>query len=118
METAQIIARILGPVLAAVSSSELLHQRIWKDVPPWHVHLNGLVLFAGGVTTISFHHDWRWEPALMVTLAGWLMIVAGAFRLYLPEAKQSTGGAGFYALTSGLTLYGLALCAFGYLAGA
>lgn len=49
MDLSLQIAGILGPILMALASSEYLNYRIWEQVEPTLVYLNGLFLFSGGM---------------------------------------------------------------------
>ena len=82
------IAGILGPLLMILISSEYLNFGIWKKVEPTLVYLNGLVLLAAGLVIVRFHNLWVVDWPLLITVLGWALLVAGAFRMYFPLAKQ------------------------------
>jgi hypothetical protein len=83
------IASILGPVLMIVSSSEYLNFKIWKNVDPTVVALNGLILLICGLTIVRFHNFWNLNWTFVITILGWLIFLAGVFRLFVPNAKQA-----------------------------
>lgn len=88
-EISMQIGSILGPVLMILSSSEYLNFKIWKDVAPTVVALNGLVLVICGLIIVRFHNFWNPNWTLTITILGWLIFLAGIFRLFVPNAKQA-----------------------------
>ena len=83
------IGSILGPALMIVSSSEYLNFKIWDNVAPTVVALNGLILLICGLTIVRFHNSWNLNWTLAITVLGWLIFLAGVFRLFVPNAKQA-----------------------------
>ncbi len=110
----QRIAAVLGPTLCAVTSSEALNFGIWKDVHPTLVALNGLVLFAGGMVIVTTHALWKPMSAALVTMSGWLLVLAGAWRLYFPAVPQAQPGIVTYVFIALLGALGLTLCAIAF----
>ncbi len=103
------IASLLGPVLIAVTLSEAINLHIWADSFPQVTYLNGMILFSVGLAVVRFHN--RWLPAwtVTITILGWLMLVAGLFRLFFPGAEQAGGSPATYVFIGGLCLLGLFL---------
>lgn len=109
------IAAVLGPVLMAVTVSETVNLHIWHDVHPTVVYLNGLLFLVGGLVIATTHNYWRLDFSLLVTLSGWLLVAAGAFRMFFPEAQQLAPGVGTYILIAVLFALGAALTLFAFL---
>lgn len=114
MDLTARIAAVLGPALMAVTVSEFVNLRIWEDVHPTVVYLNGLVFLVGGLVIATAHNRWRLDFGLLVTLSGWLLVLAGAFRMFFPHAQQLGPGLGTYILIAALFLLGLALTLFAF----
>ncbi|MGV8855188.1 MAG: hypothetical protein ACOH2L_11110 [Devosia sp.] len=110
----QRIAAVLGPTLIAVTASEAINLEIWNDVHPTLTYLNGLLFFVGGTVIVTSHNQWRPVSALLVTLAGWLLVLAGSYRLFFPTAPQLAPGPSTYALIALLGAYGVALSFVGF----
>ncbi|MFQ6548647.1 hypothetical protein AADZ90_011860 [Aestuariibius sp. 2305UL40-4] len=89
--------------------------RIWADVHPAVVYLNGLLFLIGRLVIITSHNLWSLDFRLLVTLSGWLLIFAGAFRMFFPTAQQLAAGTGTYLLIALLFLLGMALTAYAFL---
>jgi multisubunit Na+/H+ antiporter MnhG subunit len=86
------IASILGPVLMVISSSEFVNFKIWEKVNPTVVYLNGLILFIGGLAIIRFHNIYTDQWMLVITILGWLIFIAGIYRMFFPTKQQAQKG--------------------------
>ena len=115
MDLTARIAAVLGPTLIAVTVSEIINLKIWEDVHPAVVYLNGLVLLIGGLLIVTSHNVWRLELSLLVTVSGWILVVAGGFRMFFPNAQQLASGLGTYVVIALLFALGVALTAFAFL---
>jgi hypothetical protein len=109
------IAAVLGPALMAVTASETVNLHIWRDVHPAVVYLNGLLLLVGGLVIVTAHHRWRPFFGLLVTLSGWLLVAAGAVRMFFPAAQQLGPGPATWLLIASLFALGATLTAFAFL---
>ncbi|ABD56458.1 hypothetical protein Jann_3541 [Jannaschia sp. CCS1] len=114
MDTSGHIAAVLGPTLIIVTISEFLNLRIWTDVHPTVVYLNGLLFLIGGLVIITTHNVWRLDFSLVVTLSGWLLVVAGTFRMLFPTAQQLAAGLGTYIVIASLFVLGVVLAAYAF----
>ncbi len=115
MDLTGSIAAVLGPTLIAVTVSEIFNLKIWDDVHPAVVYLNGLVLLIGGLLIVTTHNVWRPDLSLLVTVSGWILVVAGGFRMFFPNARQLAPGLGTYLVIALLFALGVALTAFAFL---
>ena len=92
MASAKEIAALAGPALMAITGSEALNFHIWAGVSPTLVTLNGALLFVAGLAILRAHRAWRLDWTVLVTLLGWLALLAGLWRLFFPEAPQAQPG--------------------------
>ena len=111
----QRIAAVLGPTLVAVTVSEAINLNIWSDVHPTLVYLNGLILFVGGIFIVTGHNQWRLGEEFLVTLSGWLLVLAGAYRMFFPTAPQLSPNPLTYIVIALLGVLGLALSIIAFL---
>ena len=88
METSKNIAGLIGPTLIALSLSEFLNFHIWTKVEATVVYLNGLLLFIGGLALIRSHNNWTFNWTILITIIGWLSLILGLYRIFLPCSKQ------------------------------
>jgi hypothetical protein len=115
MNLTRRIAAVLGPTLIAVTTSETLNLEIWKEVDPTLVYLNGLLFLIGGLVIVTNHNVWQPFRSILVTIGGWLLTLAGGYRMFLPTAAQLGPDPithGFIAL---LGAYGLVLTVIAFL---
>ncbi len=117
MTYSQHIAAVLGPALVVVTLSEAIHLDIWEDVHPTVVYLNGLLFLIGGLFIATTHNIWVLDWRVLVTLSGWLLVLAGAYRMFAPEGQQLGSSPITYATIALLGCLGLALAWFAFLTG-
>lgn len=96
MEKSISIARIVGPTLVVMVSSEL---KIWNptlydtQIIPL-VYFSGVLMFVSGIAIVSKHNLWslRWET--IITIIGFLAILLGILRMFFPQSynKQFHNG--------------------------
>lgn len=98
METSRNIAAIMGPTIMASTGLEVLNFHIWDGIHPTTVFNNGLVWFTGGLAVVWFHNAWVGDWRLIVTLLGWVSVLAGLSRMAFPDGPQATGGVGTFAV--------------------
>ncbi|MGF1463839.1 MAG: hypothetical protein ACFB2Z_11895 [Maricaulaceae bacterium] len=115
MDTSGRIAAVLGPALMVVTTSEFLNLKIWEDVHPTVVYLNGLLFLLGGLVIVTTHNVWRPDFSLLVTLSGWLLVLAGTFRMFFPTAQQLSADVGTYLVIASLFALGVALTAYAFI---
>ncbi|MEO0564500.1 MAG: hypothetical protein AAF125_20515 [Chloroflexota bacterium] len=106
-QPSKLIASLLGPVFVAVTISETINLSIWETSLPPVVYLNGMVFFAVGVAILRFHNLWRRNWTITITLFGWILVLAGLFRLFFPTAQQADASPVTYVFIAGLCLMGL-----------
>ncbi|WP_304168830.1 hypothetical protein [Phenylobacterium aquaticum] len=94
MTNAQRIARIAGPSLVVLSITEALNLDAFAAITPPQVYLNGTILFVAGVSILQAHRSWSRDWQVLVTLAGWALLLAGLWRMIAPHAPQLGQGAG------------------------
>jgi uncharacterized membrane protein HdeD (DUF308 family) len=111
----QRIAAVLGPTLVAVTVSEAINLNIWSNAHPTLVYLNGLILFVGGIFIVTSHNRWRLRREFLVTLSGWLLVLAGAYRMFFPSAPQLAPSSLTYTFIALLGALGLALSIIAFL---
>lgn len=90
MENAVKVAEVLGPVLLVLGLSILLYMKAWQKImsdwlkshyPMIPMMLMNLVL---GIIVVRMYNVWEWNVWLLVTLAGWSMILKGLVYFIAP----------------------------------
>ena len=82
------LAGILGPILIALSVTEYKNFKIWQEIQPTVVYLNGLLFFTGGIVIIRIHSIWSLNWAIVITIFGWVLSLLGLYRMVSPTGKQ------------------------------
>jgi hypothetical protein len=100
------LARVLGPTIMAVTSSEALNYDIWNTQLPAVTYLNGLFLFVAGVSILQKEHRWSRRWPVLITMLGWIATVGGLARLFAPRARQPAESAGIDVFLTGGFLVG------------
>jgi hypothetical protein len=91
MRQSKSIAGIAGPTLIVMALSEL---KIWNptlyetQIVPL-VYLSGVLLFIAGISIVRSHNIWvaGWQTG--VTIIGWLAILLGLIRMFLPHLYKA-----------------------------
>lgn len=124
MDNAMWLARIFGPYLAILGFWMLIYgdnmNKVCSSIKntPGIFYLNALINLLVGIAILSEYNMWRWQPAVLVTLLGWAMLVKGFLALFLPQALMK------WCMTRESTIkccgilpfiWGLALCWFAFL---
>jgi len=106
MDVSRNISAVLGPTVMAATGLETLNFHIWEGIHPTTVFLNGMILFIVGLVVARFHNIWTRDWRLIVTLFGWLLVIAGFLRMTFPDAPQATAGTGTFVMIGLLFLAG------------
>jgi hypothetical protein len=114
MEKAIHLAGLIGPILIVLSVSEAVNLRIWKEMLPSVVYLNGLLLFIGGLAIVRAYHHWAFDWTAMIPLIGWSAMLTGLYRMFFPASPQLDVRPSTYAVLLLLLVMGLILSYKGY----
>lgn len=108
MANSKQIAGLVGPTAVALTLSEAMNLHIWADNIAPVTYLNGTLLFIAGLSIVRVHNLWKGWP-VMVTLAGWIAILGGLFRMFAPEARQAPQNGATFAVLMVLLAIGIFL---------
>ncbi len=118
MQTAQAIARLVGPVLAVVGIGMLTNEPIYLAMAreflasnPF-IYLSGILALVAGLAILNVHSRWTADWRSLVTALGWMLSLAGTLRILGPQLV-SFAGAGVLAHNYFLTGTGIVLLGLG-----
>ena len=80
-----------GPLLAAVSIAMLLNRNHFPVMVTQIAHdqglifLSGILSMLGGIAIVRVHNIWSGDWRVVVTVIGWLAILGGLLRMWLPH---------------------------------
>lgn len=109
MTNSKQMAGLIGPVLMAVSASEIFNLGIWATPIPTLTYLDGFILFVAGLAIVRAHNLWTWRWPVLVTLVGWLVMTGGLYRMFFPTAQQLGKSAATYLVICTLFVIGCVL---------
>jgi uncharacterized membrane protein YhaH (DUF805 family) len=89
------IAGLVGPTAIAISITEWMNLGVFTAAigPSFapHVYLNGTLLFVAGLAIVRAHNHWTRGWPVLLTLVGWVAMLAGLSRMVPPVSAQQAG---------------------------
>jgi hypothetical protein len=128
METSLFLAKLIGPLLLAISAAMLINQDNMREMAADFLEHRGLIFLAGfltllgGLAIVLTHNVWELGWPVLITIFGWLSVISGVFRIVFPDSVKSMGMAMLEkrgVFTAGGVVQGLigaSLCYVGYMA--
>ena len=92
---ATLIARLIGPVFAVTGLGMLVNAKFYAAAvaegaaSPVLIAISGIATLAAGVAILNAHRAWTADWRVLVTIIGWLFIIAGVIRLILPTVAET-----------------------------
>jgi hypothetical protein len=90
MQTSKTIAALLGPTLVASAISLLANLDKFQTIiaglsqNPALIMIAGYAAFVPGLAIVYFHNRWTGGWPVLITLMGWLSLIAGLLRMVFP----------------------------------
>ena len=91
MNKSKSIARIVGPSLIVMVTSEL---KVWnptlydEQIIPL-IYLSGVLMFIAGLSIIHKHNFWVRGWQTIITIIGWFGLLLGTLRMFFPQMYNS-----------------------------
>lgn len=91
MNKSKSIARIVGPSLIVMVTSEL---KVWnptlydEQIIPL-IYLSGVLMFIAGISIIHKHNYWVRSWQTLITIIGWFGLLLGTLRMFFPQMYNS-----------------------------
>jgi hypothetical protein len=99
MDPALIIARLIGPVFAAIGIGMLANGAVYHEMAveflgayPF-IYFSGILAAVAGLAMLNAHHAWTRDWRSLITALGWLFTGVGMFRILAPQFVTFIGGA-------------------------
>lgn len=97
METSLMLARLIGPVMVVMGAYVLLRpehlERAAREIldSAALLMIAGLLAFVPGLAIVLAHNVWVAGWPVVVTLMGWIAMLAGLARMFLPDTMRRAG---------------------------
>jgi len=91
MHPAVLIARLVGPLFVAIGLGILLNASFYAGAiveavhSPTLVYLSGIASLLAGLAILNAYRAWTANWRIIVTVLGWVLVVAGVIRIVLPR---------------------------------
>jgi hypothetical protein len=103
------IARLIGPLFVVLGVGILLNQAVYADMIgqavliPVLIYLTGMLALTAGVAMLNGYHAWTVDWRVVITILGWIMVIAGIVRIVLP-AVTAVLAIGLYSGSSAMPI--------------
>ena len=127
MQRSIYLAKLIGPVMAAIGIGMLLNSAVFRILAEQFlssyalIFLAGLITLFAGIALVLAHNVWTPDWCVIITILGWLSVIGGALRIIAPNLVVRIGGgviahAGALFIFAGLAVLvlGCVLSYFGY----
>ena len=90
MTTSKWIAGLMGPTFVAMAAALLINLNSMPELTeeishePMLILVSGTLLFIAGLAIVRVHNHWVADWSTVVTVLGWLAILAGLVRMLFP----------------------------------
>ena len=90
MQPVTFMARLIGPLFVVLGIGVLLNQKLYTDMigqavlVPVLIYLFGMLALAAGVAMLNGYRRWTFDWRIIITILGWLLVIAGVVRIVLP----------------------------------
>jgi hypothetical protein len=95
MEPAVFIARLVGPLFVALGVGILLTLALYTDMIaeavqiPTLIYIWGVLALTAGLAMLNVYRAWTSDWRVIVTVLGWLFVIAGVIRIVLPRVTAT-----------------------------
>ena len=118
MAHSKTIAALMGPLLAAMGVAMLINRSLFPTIVGEVAHnyalifLSGILTLLAGLAIVRVHNVWTGGWPILVTVLGWLAIVSGLVRIWLPQGAAPIAEA-FAGNSASILIGGLVVLALG-----
>jgi len=97
MDASVFLARLIGPLLITAAVGILLRQEVFRGMAKEFIANRALIYLAGfltllaGLALVNTHNVWTPGWPVIITIFGWLCVIAGIVRMIFPETVSGLG---------------------------
>jgi hypothetical protein len=115
MERSLFLAKLIGPLFLTIALGLLLNQDTYwgiinevirhpTPVGSMLIYLSGLLSMLAGLAIVNAHSVWVRDWRVLITILGWLMLIAGVVRIASPDIGLKIGSVLYASSTTCLLL--------------
>ncbi len=99
MQRSIFLAKLIGPFLAVCGVALMLNADVFRligdEIIKSHalVYLAGLLALVAGLALVNTHNVWVAGWPVIITILGWISLVAGVIRVVFPRVVETLGTA-------------------------
>ena len=97
MQRSIFLAKLIGPFLAVCGVALIFNADAFRAIgdeivkSPALIYIAGLLALATGLAIVNTHNEWTADWRVVITLLGWLSVVAGIIRVVFPRVVETLG---------------------------
>ena len=90
MATTKMISGLMGPTLLAIGIAMLINADHFPEMAkqignnPGLIFVSGILLLVAGLAIVRVHNFWSGGWRVVVTVLGWLAVIGGILRMFVP----------------------------------
>ena len=90
MAISRQLGGLLGPAIAVILLCEfpLIQPHLYDAQTPPVIYLSGIIMFVAGLAVVRAHHVWEKNWTVLITLAGWFLLLLGLVRMFTASQYQ------------------------------
>jgi len=99
MQTSIFLAKLIGPVILLMGLVVVLNPTRVRAMAREMLQGEAFIFFAGllslpiGLALVNTHNIWVWDWRVVITILGWMALLAGIARIGFGDLVKSTGAA-------------------------
>ena len=99
VQTSIIIARLIGPLFSVIGIGMIINTETYRQIGQQFlstyaiIYLSGIIILLIGLTILNFHSRWTRDWRSAITAVGYILTIAGCWRLIAPQFVPFVGGA-------------------------
>jgi hypothetical protein len=99
MQSSIIIARLVGPLFTTIGVGMLTNTATYRVIGQQFlstyaiIYLSGIFVLSIGLAILNAHSEWTADWRSVVTAVGWILTVAGVWRIIAPQFVPFVGTA-------------------------
>lgn len=97
MDTSLFLAKLIGPTMLTISAALLVNQQNMREMAADFLQHRGIIFLSGilalvaGIAIVLTHNVWVAGWPVIITILGWVSVIAGVFRVVFPDSVKSLG---------------------------